>query len=86
MVKIMLNAIKSFVFLHMTCCYENLLELPVQYIYPLNVITVYFTNKGASIELLFKMNTNTLFCFDNQILLELCLFTNKKLLKIFINL
>ena len=46
-------------FLHMTYCNENLLELPVQYIYLLHVITVCFTNKGASIELLFKMNTNT---------------------------
>ena len=68
----------------MKSCNENLLELPVQYIYILHVITICFTNKGASIELLFEMNTNTL--FDNLILLELCLFTNKKLVKIFINL
>ena len=68
----------------MTSCNENLLELPVQYIYILHVITIRFTNKEASIELLFEMNTNTL--FDNLILLELCLFTNKKLVKIFINL
>ena len=66
----MLKAIKSFVFLHMTCCYENLLELPVQYIYPLNVITVCFTNIGASIELLFKMITITLICFDSQFYLN----------------
>ena len=56
--------------MHMMCCYENRLELPVQYIYPLNVITICFTNKGASIELLFKMNTNTLSCFDNRFYLN----------------
>ena len=69
---------KCFVFLHMKSCNENLLELPVQYIYLLHVhvITVCFTNKGASIELLFEMNTNTL--FDKQFYLN-CLFTNKKL-------
>ena len=50
----------------MKSCNENLLELPVQYIYLLHLITVCFTNKGASIELLFEMNTNTL--FDNQFL------------------
>ena len=54
----------------MTYCYENLLEIPVQYIYLLHVITVCFTNKGASIELLFNMNTNTLFCFDNRFYLN----------------
>ena len=70
MVKIMLKAIKSFLFLHMTYCYENLLELPVQYIYLLHAITVFFTNKGASIELLLKMNTNSLFCFDNRFYLN----------------
>ena len=68
MVKIMLKAIKSFVFLHIKSCNENLLELPVQYIYLLHVITLCFTNKGASIELLFEMNTNTL--FDNQFYLN----------------
>ena len=47
---------------------ENLLELPVQYIYLLHVITVCFTNKGPSIELLFEMNTNTL--FDNRFYLN----------------
>ena len=47
---------------------ENLLELPVQYIYLLHVITVCFTNKGASIELLFEINTNTL--FDNRFYLN----------------
>ena len=65
MVKIMLKAIKkSFVFLRMKSCNENLLKLPVQYIYLVHVIIVCFTNKGATIELLFEMNTNTL--FDNQ--------------------
>ena len=49
MVKIMLKAIKKFVFLHMKSCNENHLELPVQYIYLLYVITVCLTNKGASI-------------------------------------
>ena len=86
MVKIMLKAIKKFCVLHMTYCYENLLELPVQYIYLLHIITVCFTNKGASIELLFNMNTNTLFCFDNRFYLNTNPFTNKKLLKILINL
>ena len=47
-------------------CNENLLELPVHYIYLLHVITPCFTNKGASIELLIEMNTNTLFSFDNR--------------------
>ena len=47
MVKIMLKTIKKFVFLHMKFCNENLLELPVQYIYQLHVITVCFTNKGV---------------------------------------
>ena len=37
-------------------------------IYLLHVITVCFTNKGASIELLFEMNTNTL--FDNRFYLN----------------
>ena len=61
MVKIMLKAIKKIVFLHMKPCNENHFELPVQYIYLLHVITVCFTNKGTSIELLFEMNTNILF-------------------------
>ena len=55
---------KSFVFLHMKSCNENLLELPIQYIYLLHVISICFTNKGASIEILFEMNTNIL--FDNR--------------------
>ena len=67
-VKIMLKAIKNILFLHMKSCNENFLELPVQYIYLLHVTTVCFTNKGASIELLFEMNTNTL--FDNQFYLN----------------
>ena len=52
----------------MKSCNENILELPVQYFYLLHVITVCFTNKGASIELLFEMNTNTL--FDNRLYLN----------------
>ena len=48
----------------MKSCNENLLELPVQYIFLLHVITVCFTNKGASMEILFEMNTNIL--FDNR--------------------
>ena len=52
----------------MKSCNENLLELPVQYIYLQHVITVCFTDKGASIELLFEMNTNTL--FDNRFYLN----------------
>ena len=58
-------------FLHIRSCNENLLELPVQNIYLLHVITVCFTNKGASIGLLFEMNTNTL--FDNRFYLN-CVF------------
>ena len=54
----------------MKYCNENLLELPVQHIYRLHVITICFTNKGASIELLFEMNTNTLFSFDNRFYLN----------------
>ena len=52
----------------MKSCNEALLELRVQYIYLLHVITVCFTNKGASIELLFEMNTNIL--FDNRFYLN----------------
>ena len=52
----------------MKSCNEKLLELPVQYIYILHIITTCFTNKGASIELLFEMNTNTL--FDNRFYLN----------------
>ena len=38
----------------------NFIYLPIGHI-----ITVSFTNKEATIELLVEMNTNTLFSFDN---------------------
>ena len=64
---------KKFCVLHMKSCNENLLALPVQNIYLLHVITVCFTNKGASIELLFEMNTNIL--FDNRFYLNMSFYT-----------
>ena len=69
----------------MKYCSEKLMELPVQYIYLLHVITVCITNKGASIELLFEMNSNSLFSVDNRFLLKLCLFIIKRRFKILIN-
>ena len=62
-------------------CNENLLELPVQYIYLLPVITVCYTNKGASIELLIEMNTKTLFSFDNQFYLNYVFLQTRKFLR-----
>ena len=63
----------------MKSCNENILEIPVQYIYLLHVITVCFTNKGASIELLFEMNTNTL--FDNRLYLNHVLLQTRNFLR-----
>ena len=52
----------------MKSCNENLLKLPVQYFYLVHVTTLCFTTKGASIKLLFEMNTNIL--FDNRFYLS----------------
>ena len=49
-----------------------------------HVITVYFANKGASIELLVEMNTNTLFSFENRFYLNYVFFINKKHFKTFV--
>ena len=65
----------------MKYCNTNLLELSVNFIYLLHVITICFTNKWASIELLFEMNTNTLFSIDNRFYLSYVFLQTRNVLR-----